>query len=112
MTRYRLSDHSLAIETGRHRQTWLPREDRLCQLCPQRELETEEHFLLHCNLYDDIRATFFTQILNKCPNFHSLSVQNKMQHILGEHNTITIEAAKYVNMCHNLRDMQCNVNSV
>ena len=29
LTRYRLSEHSLVIETGRHRQTWLPREDSL-----------------------------------------------------------------------------------
>ena len=48
LTMYRLSDHSLAVETGRHRQTWLPREERLCQLCPQRQVETEQHFLLHC----------------------------------------------------------------
>ncbi|KAI4894756.1 hypothetical protein NFI96_009065 [Prochilodus magdalenae] len=29
LTKYRLSDHSLALETGRLKQSWLPREDRL-----------------------------------------------------------------------------------
>ena len=24
LTKYRLSDHNLAVETGRHRKTWLP----------------------------------------------------------------------------------------
>ena len=38
---YRLSEHSLSIETGRHRQTWLPKEERLCSQCQQREEETE-----------------------------------------------------------------------
>ena len=33
LTMYRLSEHNLAIERGRHRQTWLPREDRLCSHC-------------------------------------------------------------------------------
>ena len=29
LTKYRLGELSLAIEPGRHRQTWLPREERL-----------------------------------------------------------------------------------
>ncbi len=28
LTKYRLSEHRLAIETGRHRKSWLPREQR------------------------------------------------------------------------------------
>ena len=35
LTMYRLSEHSLAIEKGSQRQTWLSREDRLCAHCPQ-----------------------------------------------------------------------------
>ena len=58
-TIYRLKEHSLAIETGRHRRIWLPREDRLCTLCPQREVETELHFLFHCEDFADIQAIFF-----------------------------------------------------
>ena len=47
LTKYRLSDHQLAIETGRYRQTWLPREERVCAHCSTGEVETEMHFLLH-----------------------------------------------------------------
>jgi pectin methylesterase-like acyl-CoA thioesterase len=43
LTMYRLSEHCLAIEKGRRRQTWLSREDRLCAHCPQNEVETELH---------------------------------------------------------------------
>ena len=43
LTMYRLSEHSLAIERGLRRQTWLSREDRLCAHCPQNEVETELH---------------------------------------------------------------------
>ena len=35
LTKNRLSEHSLAIEKGRRRQTWLSREDRLRPHCPQ-----------------------------------------------------------------------------
>ena len=45
LTEYRLSEHSLAIEKGRHRKTWLPVEERLCNHCTTAESETELHFL-------------------------------------------------------------------
>ena len=32
LTKYRPSEHNLAVEVGRHRQTWLPREERLCSV--------------------------------------------------------------------------------
>jgi hypothetical protein len=34
---YRFSEHSLAIERGRRRKTWLSREDRLCAHCHIRD---------------------------------------------------------------------------
>lgn len=108
LTMYRLSDHSLAIETGRHRQTWLPREDRLCELCPHRQAETETHFLLHCSKYEHIRADFLSKIKHKVTDFDSLPDQTKMQHILGENRVSSLAAAKYVRLCHSLRDNHHN----
>ena len=55
---YRLSEHSLAIEKGRRRQTWLSREDRLCAHWTQNEVETELHFLTSCPMYDHVRNIF------------------------------------------------------
>ena len=51
LTKYRLSEHSLAIEKGRHRKTWLPVEERLCNHCTTTEPETELHFLTKCKKY-------------------------------------------------------------
>ena len=48
LTNYRLSDHSLAIEKGRHKKCWLPKEQRICGNCTTGEVKTEMHFLLHC----------------------------------------------------------------
>ena len=58
LTKYRLSEHSLAVEKSRRRQTWLSREDRLCAHCPQNEVETELHFLTSCQKYDHSRETY------------------------------------------------------
>jgi hypothetical protein len=35
----------------------IPREERFCKFCT--EVETEEHFLISCHKYKDIRKTFF-----------------------------------------------------
>lgn len=48
LTKYRLSEHSLAIETGRHRKTWLPAEQTLCFHCSLSQPETKQHFLTKC----------------------------------------------------------------
>ena len=104
LTRYRFSDHSLAIETGRHRQNWLPREDRLCSLCSQGEVETELHFLLHCDKYKEIRESFSPQINQKYKEFENITDTSALQYILGEKPECTILAAHYVWSCHQLRD--------
>ena len=62
LTMYRLSEHSLAIEKVCRRQTRLSREDRLGAHCPQNKVETELHFLTSCQMYDQIRDTYFKQI--------------------------------------------------
>ncbi len=59
LTRYRLSGHKLMIETGRHRQTWLPPEQRLCSHFDLNQMETELHFLTECSKYTDIRTVFY-----------------------------------------------------
>jgi hypothetical protein len=64
LRKYRLSEHSLAIEKGRHRKTWLPVEERLCNHCTTAEPETELHFLTKCQKYKTIRVI--------SPNFETL----------------------------------------
>ncbi len=103
LTKYRLSDHCLAIERGRHRQRWQPREQRLCLLCSQKELETEEHFLLHCDYYHHIRAAYLPTFKLIQPNFMALPNTDKLSHILGENSKTIATAARYVSACHKRR---------
>ena len=49
ITKLRCSDHPLQIEKGRHRN--IPRDNRLCKLCPLNVVETEEHFLTSCTFF-------------------------------------------------------------
>ncbi len=68
LTMYRLSEHSLAVETGRRRQTWLSREDRLCSHCMLGLTETELHFLTECPKYLNIKDHYYPKWIQYFPN--------------------------------------------
>ena len=90
LTMYRFSEHSLAIERDRRRQTWLSRED---------EVETELHFLNSCQIYDHIRDTYFPQITQTHKEFEYKSDLDKLPNLLGEIPQCAITAARCVT-CH------------
>ena len=56
ITRWRLSNHELKIETGRREVSFVPRELHVCATCGV--LEDEEHVIYNCSLYDEIRLQF------------------------------------------------------
>ena len=52
----------LRIETGRY--VGEAPEDRLCKLCTSQSVESEMHFLLQCERYDDLRRNEFKDMFN------------------------------------------------
>ncbi len=66
---YHLSEHSLCVETGRHKQSWRARELRLCSHCTDGLIEDELHFLTECSKYKHIRDAYFKQIALVSPEF-------------------------------------------
>lgn len=108
MTRYRLSNHTLTVETGRYRQNWLPRERRICPYCTAGEVETETHFLTSCPNYEQIRNTFYPKFKILCPDFIKLNNKTQLQHVLGEKRDCILLAARYINACHKKREESTN----
>ena len=104
LTKYRLSEHNLAVEVGRHRQTWLPREERLCSFCNQGTVETELHFLIYCNHNQSLRDYYFDKITQIFPEFHHLNDLDRLSVLLGEREDCCRLAAKYVSACHELHN--------
>ena len=85
ISKLRLSSHNLHIEKGRHQKPKLPLEQRLCVYCNLSEVEDEQHFILRCTLYDDIRQTFFMLCNNKLNcNFMHLNVHEKFRIVMTE----------------------------
>lgn len=104
LTKYRISDHSLCVETGRHKQSWRERELRVCPHCPDGAVEDELHFLTECSKYKNIRDAYFTQIAQIVPQFQQVSPINKLSYILGEKEECVHLAAQYVSSCHHMRE--------
>ena len=50
--RFRLSSHSLLIETGRHDRPPIPRPSRLCTHCPLSSVGDEHHFVFECPYFN------------------------------------------------------------
>ena len=73
--KFRMGLAPLRIETGRY--DILEEENRLCFICND-EVESEEHVLLHCPLYQDVREILFTKIAYSIPGFCFKSNQEKL----------------------------------
>ena len=63
LTRLRLSNHKLAIETGRYIRPYKKPEERICPIC-KKDVEDEKHFLSLCPAYQEKRKNLF-EYLNK-----------------------------------------------
>ena len=100
LTRFRLSAHSLAIETGRFLN--IDRKDRICLFCNQRKVESEFHFLLICTKFRDLRSKY----LNSCNTFPTIY---KFINIMSStSNKTQINLAKYIKIAMERRCLETN----
>ena len=83
LTRFRISSHCLAIETGRYTHPKTPEEKRLCIYCPNKVVENEVHFLIDCPNYTQERTEFLNAVSAFIPNLAELDSNNKFIKILS-----------------------------
>jgi hypothetical protein len=76
LTRLRLSQHYLFIETGRYHRPEVVRDKRTCILCSSGKVEDELHFLRTCLAYTDIRMVAFDKILSISEGRYDLWTMN------------------------------------
>ena len=57
LSKFRLSSHNLAIETGHYES--IPRNERKCIFCSLNVVESEYHLLLVCPFYIELRRKYF-----------------------------------------------------
>ena len=96
LSRFRLSSHSLCIETGRYKN--VPKNMRLCKCCNMKVVENEYHFLLVCPLYADIRKRYFANYFCHWPNMFKFKSLIKSQNCKTLYNL-----SKYIKNAMKLR---------
>ncbi len=82
LTRFRTSNHRLAVETGRW--TGTPRELRVCGKCNSGALGDEFHFLFECRHYDEARNRYMKPYYFRRPNvfkYKQLFEKNSGKHL-------------------------------
>jgi len=103
LTRFRLSSHSLSIETGRY--NGITRNERKCVVCTQNVCEPEYHFLLSCPLYKELRNKY--NITSSWPNF------NVFTNTMSNYSTLSINnVAKFLHEAFILREVKINILAV
>ena len=89
MSKFRLSNHSLMIEKGRHIK--IRKEQRFCPICPN-EIEDEKHFLLNCEGYKNERRVFFDIVKRLYKDFEHLDDTAKFIFLLTNDDAVRITA--------------------
>ena len=97
--KFRTSNHSLLIETGKYCRPILPREKRICKFCKNDETEHEPHLLFKCSLYADVREIFFQKIA-KVLDFNPDDHSNALNMMFTSTNRISkIHIANHIHKC-------------
>ena len=87
------SAHPLRIQTGRYARTNIPRNERYCQCCDQRDIQDEFHFICKCSFFRQL-----SHIYVKIVNYANPSVF-KFHTLL--HSTCKV---KIINLCKYMKE--------
>ena len=98
VTKLRLSNHSLNIETGRYKN--LPKQLRCCPFCPS-SIEFEVHFLIECNTYNTLRKEILQEIIQNKSNFIYYTPTEKFEFLLSGENIYPM--SKFIHNCFEIR---------
>ena len=101
ITKFRLSNHFLEIEKGRHKTPKTPKEMRFCPFCPK-SVEDEVHFLIECPTYEHMRNKMLNIVLENKQQFLQLSKTEKFIKIMTHENTTLI--AKHIHHTTEIRN--------
>ena len=74
LTKFRIGDHKLRVEIGRHCKPNLPPDKRTCLVCQTNVTEDEIHFSIDCIEYKHLRDKYC--IIKDCNTSHVLQFRH------------------------------------
>ena len=102
LSRFRLSNHALMIEKGRHLN--IDKNERTCKFC-KNKIENEEHFLIKCPLYCVERIYLESVCSKNCIRYGTLTEEQKFIFIMSNENEEIIKAlGKFISNSLIIRD--------
>ena len=107
LTKFRLSNHKLLIETGRHMK--LPKHQRICPTCHV-GIEDEIHLILKCKTFTSLRNPLIEQCCQLKPNFRYYSDEEKFIFIMTEP-MIMGNVSKFINTAFITREIYLDVSA-
>ena len=84
IAKVRCSNHCLEIEKGRHRN--VSREDRTCNMCKDKVVEDEEHFLTECKPYKNLKTKYQISNDNAAELMNCTNQENLAQYLISAFN--------------------------
>jgi hypothetical protein len=93
-TKFRVSDHSLEIESGRYKN--ITREERICKNCNLNEIGDEYHFFLKCTANHSFRNNLFNKIILNKPDFIEEIPLNKIMFLLNSNSELFAEVGDFI----------------
>ena len=105
LCKFRLSNHTLMIETGRHEN--IQQTNRRCPFCPE-NVENEVHFLIHCPIYTNLRLSMLEEIEKTIIGFYYPNDENFLFWFLLCNPIIAHLTAKFIKLAMDLREFLLN----
>ena len=96
---------NLRLESGRYTRPVTPVSQRLCRYCSDNCIDDEQHAILLCGTFAIKRNCFLGKISSLLPNFHQLSMNNKLISVLCPANAdIALCVSKYLGIITETRN--------
>ena len=100
ITKFRLSAHCLKIERGRYTKPKTPRNNRICPHCTL--VETEKHFFLECQKYNQPRNKLYEAFDICVTNSHNMSIMHRLLNPNNRSETLSLH--KFITSALQLRN--------
>jgi len=85
LTRIRSGTNQLRIETGRWKRPMEKEAERICNFCADDAIENEQHFILSCPAYGDLRKALFATIVDANPKITLDTFENQWKILMSNH---------------------------
>ena len=104
LNKFRLGNHQLLIETGRHTIPKTPENLRICPFCHLNEVENETHLYFLVNFTIVYAPSFFADVNERYPIFNDLDNNLKIIFLVNNIDPfICRRTAAYAHLCMDLR---------